>query len=1227
MKIEIILNGKAVEASPGETILSICRREGINIPTLCHDPRIEPYSSCYVCVVEIAGIKNLQPSCSTLATQGMNITTDSPRIHKSRKTALELLLSNHYADCIGPCKQTCPAGVDVQGYISLIEKGLFAEALALIKEDNPLPAICGRVCVRNCEIACRRNLLGESGVGVDYLKRFVADQDLLSDSPYKPQIPGETGKRIAIIGAGPGGLSAAWFLRRKGHSVDIFEAKPYAGGMLRYGIPEYRLPNDILQREIDNITALGVRIFYNQKLGESLTVSSLKSNYQAAILTVGSQKGTRLGCEGDQTEGVYTGIDFLRNMEITGQKYKLNGKTVAVVGGGNTAMDCCRTAMRCGADKVYVVYRRTEDEMPANPIEIHESKIEGIEYIFLAAPLRVNADENGRVKSMSCQQMELGQPDASGRRKPVPVEGAVFDLPVDLILSAIGQQTEVDFLDQINSLSDSGQLSLNRWGNIDTNPQTLQTGIPWLFAAGDSVTGPATLIEAIAQAKIAAQSCDLYINGEEVTPARKEFLSLKSNLDPAPAHALTQEYKPAKRHEMPVLNAADRKNFSEVELGYAGRKTAISEAERCLECGCVAYYDCDLKKHAGEYEAVQQNFKGAFTRYLTDYSHPYIEIDNNKCILCARCVRICHEVAGADALGLVNRGFETYVAPAMANSLTQTTCIVCGLCISTCPTGAITENTRHKPGPLKLDSFTMPNPCNSTGETLRLHHYNGFIMKAEGEQSPSNPQGNIGRQARFGYNWYNDTTRILRPLRRTNDQYEEISFETAFELIHNQIANTTSHAMAFFAGARLTNEEQYLIQKLARQAAKTTNIGSFHYLGREAHRLNGLNNVDYEQLKNCKLIWIVGSQTNTDDQYISYLIQQARIRNKAKVVLFSTGNEQIMQQIADQTIEVKSVYWLFKTLNLIALSRGLENRFFLNDHSPNIDIFRNKMQAQNLVSLVEKAGISVEVLNELVAEYNRETNAVVIFSEKGVSAASAIEIRNLSLLTGKSGKTASGIVALKEAANAQGLFDTGCALSYGIEKAISEKRAGRKDCPESGIADISLNLYQSLKNNEIHLAFIVGEDPVGCAKNPEVAKLLEGCNYTVVMDYFMTPTAQQADLILPASLPFEIGGSYTNARREINVFESALPSKVNMDSLKQFSRIMYKLGINSVQTAEEARDELIRHLADTTPYPMQPHLICTPDDSGQRHFDYGCDAIRKRIETELETSMNSAQTK
>ena len=367
--VTITINGKKYTANKNDYILDVAVRENIFIPTLCNDSRLKPYTSCYLCVVEIEGVKKLQPSCSTKVSHGMVVYTENEKVTKARQTALNLLLSNHYADCVAPCKETCPAGVDVQAYISLIEKGLYNEAVKVIKETNPLPAICGRVCVRPCEVACRRNLLDEgAAVGIDYMKRFAADYDLASDSKFIPEKTASTGKKVAVIGAGPGGLTTAYYLQLKGHQADIFEANEHPGGWLRYGIPEYRLPNDLLDKEVKNITDLGVNIFYNKKLGDNLSYKELEEKYDATILTIGSQRGILIGVDGENAENVFSGIDYLRNMEQSGQRYDFKDKKVIVVGGGHAGCEAAAAAANLGSSVLLISMDLTKmAQMSCNP--------------------------------------------------------------------------------------------------------------------------------------------------------------------------------------------------------------------------------------------------------------------------------------------------------------------------------------------------------------------------------------------------------------------------------------------------------------------------------------------------------------------------------------------------------------------------------------------------------------------------------------------------------------------------------------------------------------------------------------------------------------------------------------------------------------------------------------------------------------------------------------------
>jgi formate dehydrogenase major subunit len=1226
----IILDGTIVKGIPGETILELARRNGTQIPTLCHDDRLEPFSSCYVCVVEVEGMRGHQSSCSTKITEGMKITTDNEGIRKSRKMALELILSNHYADCLGPCKQTCPAGVDVQGYISLIEKGLYNDAVALIKDTNPLPAICGRVCVRPCEAECRRNLLDENApVGIDYLKRFASDIDLQSKTKFVPEIQPSTGKKVAIIGAGPGGLSAAYFLQVKGHQADIFEASGKPGGWLRYGIPEYRLPNNIVDQEVKNITDLGVNIHYNKKLGENLSYKELKDHYEATILTIGSQRGTGIGCEGDDAENVFSGIDFLRNMEATGQRYDFTGKTIAVIGGGNTAMDCCRTSIRCNAKKVYVVYRRTEKEMPANPIEIHESKLEGVEYMFLTLPNKVNKDESGKLKSITCIRMELGEPDASGRRRPIPIEGSEFTIEVDYALAAIGQKTDVNFIDDINAYATGGNLQINKWGDIDAKKETLQTGIPSVFAAGDGVTGPATIIEAIAQAKTASTSAHQFLMGLPVEPMKKIFTSRKDMFKEQVKEDYIGRFEKQLREEMPTMPPDERFNFREVELGYTSEEVAHHETQRCLECGCKAFFDCDLQKYSTDYNANQNTFTGEFKEYTIDFRHPYIEIDNNKCILCGRCIRICREVVGANALGFINRGFNTFVAPSMANSLKDTFCESCGMCLSTCPTGALTENVIFKPGPVQTTSADgLCNYC-SVGCAITLEHKNGFVMQVNGSKGLVNTDGNICRYPRFGYNYLNDQSRILNPMLKVDGKFKEITFEEAFSLIKEKITSVKADENAFFAGARLTNEELYLIQKLARAAVKTNNIASFHYLGQgDAYRSNCKLNVPFGNIREASRIYLLGTEINRDHAVAGFLVQNTKYLKKIPVSLVTVKPQNSMEHKVDEIQQVKSYYHFIRAVNHYLLSSGLQNGMFLEGRTEGFEKYKAAILKESLDRLLKLAGVpDKETIARFAEEYNLQMNAILIFSEKEVSSATAKELFNLAMITGKLGKTSNGLISLKEKNNSQGLVDMGITPGAGpgnVSMADPDyRRLLQGKWNTQVLPTAQQDIFKLLEKGKIRHLFIFGEDPVGCATSNTAVKWLGKTGFVMVQDYFMTDTAAAADLILPASFPFETGGSFTNAQKVIQEFEAVLPPKVEMISLDQISGILKKFGFDGLPSPKNVLVEMISLLPQKKEHGKLKFILTNKDDS-VRIFDFGCDALVKRFEEEFKNVFSNS---
>ncbi|NTW37967.1 MAG: FAD-dependent oxidoreductase, partial [Syntrophobacteraceae bacterium] len=412
-----------------------------------------------------------------------------------------------------PCKVACPAHISVQGYVALAADGKYLEALKLVKEENPLPAICGRVCHHPCESICKRGELDQP-VAIDSIKRFVADLDLRAETRFIPEIKQKRSEKVAVVGSGPAGLSCAYYLAIEGYRVTVFEKLPVLGGMLSVGIPSYRLPRDIIQAEIDVMRAMGVELKTGVELGKDVTVAQLREQgYKAFFVAIGAQECKALGIEGESLEGVYPGVDFLREVNL-GRSVSL-GDRVAVIGGGNVAMDCVRTTLRLGSKKPMIIYRRSQAEMPANAEEIEECREEGIEIMTLTNPVRV-IGENGRVKAIECVRMELGEPDASGRRRPVTVPGSEFRIEVDAVVPAIGQESDWA------CLTEECTCTLSDWGTMRVDPLTFQSDDVDIFAGGDAVTGPATVIEAIAAGKQAAISIDRFIQGNDLREGREK---------------------------------------------------------------------------------------------------------------------------------------------------------------------------------------------------------------------------------------------------------------------------------------------------------------------------------------------------------------------------------------------------------------------------------------------------------------------------------------------------------------------------------------------------------------------------------------------------------------------------------------------------------------------------------------------------------------------------------
>ncbi|MDD3049814.1 MAG: FAD-dependent oxidoreductase [Candidatus Cloacimonetes bacterium] len=897
MTIKIILDGKEVETVKGKTILEVAGDNGIEIPTLCHDEELKPYGSCWVCAVEVKGRRGFITACATEVTEGMEINTNTPEVFAARKMALELLLSDHYADCEAPCKIACPDKVDIQTYVSLIANGQYHEAVRVIKENLPMPLSIGRVCPAFCEKECRRTIV-EEPIAIRQLKRFAADFDLNDSWSYVPTKKESKNQKIAIIGAGPSGLTCGYYLSNEGYDVTIYESAPAAGGWLRYGIPEYRLPKSILDAEIKLMCANGMKIETGIELGKDIKLSNLVKDYDAVYLALGAQMAVPMRVKGSNLQGVYLGVDFLKNFAL-GYKPQI-GKKVAVVGGGNTAIDCARTAIRLGSD-VTIIYRRTRKEMPAEAYEVDAADEEGIKFYMLTNPVEF-IGEGEKLQSVKLEKMELGEPDASGRRSPQPT-GEFFSEKFDTVIAAISQQPDVDFLAEDEHKINGRILPLSKWRTAEVDENTMYTGIENLFAGGDFRRGPATAIEAIADGRIAAEMIDRFLRKIPVGLLKAKFDSKKAQKLKEISVAEYEQYPKINRYKMPEIEAKERAaNFAEVELGFS-EEDAISEAKRCLECGCQVNSTCKLRNYATDYEVDVSRFWGSINRHPIDDSHPFILRDPNKCIKCGRCIRTCMEIQGAGVLGYIYRGFTTIVAPEFGESLTKTTCESCGKCIEVCPVGALVErNLNYKLNPHSAQSNVQNCGSCGAGCSIEVFSESGIIRQITVPEKLSFNGRNLCFKGKFGWQGYYESDRITTPQLLGENGYIDMSYSQ----ISSKFAEVfkKSETRKIYISPDTTNEEILVWKKIAQTTqSKICSLSVRNdFIDRELKKAYPI--VKYSDLSKAEAIVIIGEISQT----VRTLARLEQRKGKKLVLINNFDNE--FNKLADcyyQTDDVASV--------------------------------------------------------------------------------------------------------------------------------------------------------------------------------------------------------------------------------------------------------------------------------------------------------------------------------
>ena len=1136
-KVEITINGKKIMAEKGSNLLETALQNGIDIPHLCYDPRIKPFGSCRLCFVDTGGPRGPVAACGTVVEEGMDVVTDNESLYELRKTALELLLSEHCGDCIAPCQEACPAHIDIQGYIALLDRKEYKKAADLIKEKMPLPSICGRVCPRFCEDQCRRNMIDDP-VNICDLKRFAGDYDLEMIDSYKTDAAADSGKKVAVVGGGPAGLTAAYYLALKGHQVTLYDRGPKLGGMLRYGIPEYRLPKALLDREINLIAGLCREVRLGEVFGKDFTIDDLTDQYDAVFLGLGCQSAQGMGLEGEDRPGILKGIDFLRC--VAEGNPPVLGKKVAVVGGGNTAMDAARTALRLGAEEVHLIYRRSRNEMPAALIEIEEAEEEGIKFDYLTNPVSVLGTDC--VMGVECVQMELGEPDESGRCRPLAVEGSEFKLEVDNVIMAIGQT-----LDQESTCSCNLEL---KGKTMAACSDTGQTSVEKVFAAGDAVTGPATVVEAVGAARKTALAMDRYLQGQMVESEPHIYNCSMGRLDQLDPDDFS-EYP--KEERLPVHHLAPeerKKSFAEYNQGLS-EEDVVKETKRCLSCGCQDVFECSLRRLATDLNLDNERLGTEKKRYPIRKDHPFIVHDPNKCVLCANCVRICHEVQGANALCLVNRGYDTLVSPTLQLPLNETTCESCGQCVSACPTGALTaKGYFSKPGPWFPDRV-VESTCTRCGIGCRIE-LNVVANRVTAINSPLRQDlndGNLCLRGRYESLFAQDTDRILKPFVNFDGQKkQEIKWPEALERAASGLLQVKKESgpenIAVVISSSLCNEEMILAQKLATELIGTD---QFYATGLPLSAANkSIKSLSYKNIAESDFILVIDADLPEDYPIVAQKIRKA-LSQDAKLAFIGT---EVNRLFKDADVSVLYSPGKLKAILKVLLyyESGKEKVLSLSDAEI----------TAALASLPQDLSDNPAVLVQIASLFLNSNKPVIVVDGDKTGSETYDLLAELYRQAGNDLNP--GILALHRGGNTAGLIELGFATGLVDENVLAP------GCINDQV--MVADLFKQMKG-----LLLIGDEPAA------LIDLAAPDSFIVTLAAYHQSKLLASDLVLPLAGYFETTGTVVNAERrlcELRPAYAPLAGKSNSTLLIDLATVLG--GTLEPVTKAQVVERMSRHL-------------------------------------------------